>query len=243
MTFAGCIANIMMAGTYYRLTALIIPFFLLMLTKRLYYCDFQTIYTYPGIGKLVAPQMDLEKTLAVDCEYYFGNYNKVMHIVEKEENPNQYMKFYYNLVMAQNHCLSANLLKFPDNNLGTFETLGPNTPTLTIKTLNELYWVLGDMTFCERAAMLANVCSPNNRNIRMIKRLAEVNLVKGDYQATRKYLRRRHSYGKDGPTAFLHPWAFMPCPMRKPSFIPILTSARLSTPRIPFASATTAISS
>lgn len=189
LTFAGCLANIMMAGTYYRLAALIIPFFLLMLTKRLYYCDFQTIYTYPGIGKLVAPQMDLEKTLSVDCEYYFGNYNKVMHIVEKEENPNQYMKFYYNLVMAQNHCLSANLLKFPDNNLGTFETLGPNTPTLTIKTLNELYWVLGDMTFCERAAMLANVCSPNNRNIRMIKRLAEVNLVKGDYQATRKYLR------------------------------------------------------
>ena len=189
LTFAGCLANIMMAGTYYRLAALIIPFFLLMLTKRLYYCDFQTIYTYPGIGKLVAPQMDLEKTLSVDCEYYFGNYNKVMRIVEKEENPDQYMKFYYNLVMAQNQCLSANLLKFPDNNLGTFETLGPNTPTLTIKTLNELYWVLGDMTFCERAAMLANVCSPNNRNIRMIKRLAEINLVKGDYKATRKYLR------------------------------------------------------
>lgn len=189
--------------------------------------------------------MDLEKTLAVDCEYYFGNYNKMMHIVEKEENPNQYMKFYYNLVMAQNHCLSANLLKFPDNNLGTFETLGPNTPTLTIKTLNELYWVLGDMTFCERAAMLANVCSPNNRNIRMIKRLAEVNLVKGDYQATRKYLRilQKTFVWQRWADRVLHPWAFMPCPKRKPSFRPILTSARLSTPRIPFASATTAISS
>lgn len=45
------------------------------------------------------------------------------------------------------------------------------------------------MTFCERATMLANVCSPNNRNIRMVKRLAEINLVKGDYAATRKYLR------------------------------------------------------
>ena len=37
LTFTGCIANIMVAGTYYRLAALIIPFFLLMLTKRLYY--------------------------------------------------------------------------------------------------------------------------------------------------------------------------------------------------------------
>lgn len=91
--------------------------------------------------------------------------------------------------MAQNGYLPDNLLRFQNNNLGTFEKLGPDTPTLTIKTLNELYWVLGDMTFCERATMLANVCSPNNRNIRMVKRLAEINLVKGDYAATRKYLR------------------------------------------------------
>lgn len=187
--FIGCLSNIMRVGTYYRLAALIIPLFLLMLTKRLYYCDFYTLYTYPGLGKFVKPQMELDKTLGVDCEYYFGNYNRVMDMVEKEENPDKYMKFYYNLVVAQNRSLSATLLKYPDNNLGTFETLGPNTPPLTIKTLNELYWLLGDMTFCERATMLGNVCSPNNRNIRMIKRLAEINLVKGDYTATRKYLR------------------------------------------------------
>lgn len=189
LVFTGCLSHIKKVGTYYRLAALVIPFFLLMLLKRLYFCDFQTLYTYPGIGKLVKPQMDLEKTFAVDCEYYFGNYNKVINIVEKTENPDQYMKFYYNLVMAQNGYLPDNLLRFQSNNLGTFEKLGPDTPTLTIKTLNELYWVLGDMTFCERATMLANVCSPNNRNIRMVKRLAEINLVKGDYAATRKYLR------------------------------------------------------
>ena len=189
LVFVGCLTNIMRQGTYYRLAALIIPFFLLMLTKRLYYCDFSTVFTYPGIGQFTKPQMELEKTLGVDCEYYFGNYNKVMEMVEKEDNPDHYMKFYYNLVVAQNRSLSATLLKYPDNNLGTFETLGPDTPPLTLKTINELYWLLGDMTFCERAAMLANVCSPNNRNIRMMKRLAEVNLVKGDYNAARKYLR------------------------------------------------------
>ena len=190
LVFIGCLIHIMKPGNYYRLGALIVTIFLLMLTKRLYFCDFNTLYSYPGIGKLVKPQMDLEKTLAVDCEYYFGNYNRVMEMVQKQQgDPDQYMKFYYNLVVAQNRSLSATLLKYPDNNLGTFDTLGPNTPPLTIKTLNELYWVLGDMTFCERAAMLANVCSPNNRNIRMIKRLAEINLVKGDYNATRKYLR------------------------------------------------------
>jgi len=189
LVFIGCMSHITIPGNYLRLAALVIPFFLIMLCKRIYFVDFYTLYTYPGIGKFVKPEMDLEKTLSADCEYYFGNYNKVINLVEKDKEPNKYMKFYYNLVTAQSRSLSTVLLKFPGNNLGTFETLGANTPILTIKTLNELYWVLGDMTFCERATMLSQVCSPDNRNIRMTKRLAEVNLVKGDYDAARKYLR------------------------------------------------------
>ena len=189
LTFASCIANIMMAGTYYRLAALIIPFFLLMLTKRLYYCDFQTIYTYPGIGKLAKPQLDQERTLAVDCKYYFGNYNQVINMVEKDKNPNQYMKFYHDLIMAQFRSQPASLKKYPNKDIGTFETLKANPSLLTIHALNELYWALDDMTFCERAAMLGNIYSPNCRNIRMVKRLAEINLVRGNYAATRKYLR------------------------------------------------------
>ena len=189
LTFASCIANIMMAGTYYRLAALIIPFFLLMLTKRLYYCDFQTIYTYPGIGKLAKPQLDQERTLAVDCKYYFGNYNQVINMVEKDKNPNQYMKFYHDLIMAQFHDQPASLKKYPNNDIGTFETLKSNPSLLTIHALDELYWVLNDMISCERAAMLGNIYSPNCRNIRMVKRLAEINLVRGNYAATRKYLR------------------------------------------------------
>lgn len=189
LTFASCIANIMMAGTYYLLAALIIPFFLLMLTKRLYYCDFQTIYTYPDIGKLAKPQLDQERTLAVDCKYYFGNYNQVINMVEKDKNPNQYMKFYHDLIMAQFRSQPASLKKYPNKDIGTFETLKANPSLLTIHALNELYWALDDMTFCERAAMLGNIYSPNCRNIRMVKRLAEINLVRGNYAATRKYLR------------------------------------------------------
>lgn len=189
LVFAGCLANIMKTGTYYCMTALVISSFLLMLTKRLYFCDFQTIYTYPGIGKLVEPQLDQEKTLAVDCEYYFGNYNRVINMVEKDKNPNQYMKFYHDLIMAQFHDQPASLKKYPNNDIGTFETLKSNPSLLTIHALDELYWVLNDMISCERAAMLGNIYSPNCRNIRMVKRLAEINLVRGNYAATRKYLR------------------------------------------------------
>jgi hypothetical protein len=55
--------------------------------------------------------------------------------------------------------------------------------------MNELYWALGDMTFTERAAMMTNVFSADNRNVRMMRRLAECNIVSGDTLAAEKYLR------------------------------------------------------
>ena len=188
MVFVGNLVNIMKAGTYYRIAALVIPFFLLILCKRLYLCDLQTIYTYPGIGKLVSPQIDLEKTLAVDCEYYFDHYNRVINLVEKAEEPDKYMKFYHDLVMAQFRSQPALLRKYPNQDLGTFKTLEAYPSLLTLNALNELYWVTGDMTLCERAAMQGITHSPNGHNIRMIKRLTEINLVRGDNAATRKYL-------------------------------------------------------
>ena len=54
--------------------------------------------------------------------------------------------------------------------------------------MNELYWALGDMTFTERAALMNSVFSQDNRNARMMKRLAECNLVSGDIEAANKYL-------------------------------------------------------
>ena len=184
----GCLLYIRETSNYLHFGILVISMFLLSLCKRLYFMPFDMLYSYPGIGEFQMPQMDLEKTLAAEDEYYFGNYNKLTKMVEEAEDPNPYMKFYYNLAMAERGLLPNKLLSLQNNNLGTFEKIGPDTPTLTTKSINNLYWTLGDMTFAERATMLGNVCSPNNRNIRMIKRLAEINLVSGDKNAARKHL-------------------------------------------------------
>ena len=139
--------------------------------------------------QIVAPEWQIEKMLAIDNEYRFGNYDKVVRLVEQEEQPTSEMKFFYNLVMAQRGLLPDQLLRWIPNELGTLHRIGPDTPLYTIKNMNELYWALGDMTFTERAAMMANVFSPNNRNVRMVKRLAECNIVSGDTLAATKYLR------------------------------------------------------
>lgn len=147
------------------------------------------LFGMPKIKPLQRPDFILEKDFAVDCEYYFGNHDKVIQLVEGSDKWTDQMTFFYNLVQAQRDQLPDNLLKFTPTDLGTFHKIGPETPMLVIRNMNELYWVLGDMTFTERAAMMTNVFSHNNRNVRMIKRLAECNYVSGDSLAAEKYLR------------------------------------------------------
>jgi hypothetical protein len=147
------------------------------------------LFGKPQAIRLQAPDFVLEKDFAVDNEYHFGNYDKVIDIVRNSDGWTGQMQFFYNLVYAQQGTLPEHLFDFTPNNLGTFEKIGPETPRLTIINMNELYWALGDMTFTERAAMMTNVFSPENRNVRMMKRLAECNIVSGDSAAAQKYLR------------------------------------------------------
>ena len=147
------------------------------------------LFGLPQVKKIQAPDFILEKDFAVDCEYYFGNYDKVIRLVESEDKWTDQMLFFYNLSQAQRDELPDHLMKFTPNYLGTFEKIGSDTPMLTIRNMNELYWALGDMTFTERAAMMTNVFSHNNRNVRMIRRLAECIIVSGDSLAAEKYLR------------------------------------------------------
>lgn len=147
------------------------------------------LFGLPQINRIQKPDFILEKDFAVDCEYHFGNYNKVIRMVEGYNRWSDQMLFFYNLAQARRGELSDHLLNFTPNYLGTFEKIGPETPMLTIRNMNELYWALGDMTFTERAAMMTNVFSHDNRNVRMMRRLAECNFVSGDSLAAEKYLR------------------------------------------------------
>ena len=147
------------------------------------------LFGLPQIKHIQKPDFVLEKDFAVDCEYYFGNHDKVIRLVEGYDRWTAQMLFFYNLVQAQRGQLPDNLLKFTPTDLGTFYKIGPETPMLTIRNMNELYWALGDMTFTERAAMMTNVFSRDNRNVRMMRRLAECNIVSGDSLAAEKYLR------------------------------------------------------
>ena len=144
--------------------------------------------SYPGVGKLSKPDFDLEADLEADNNYYFGRHDRIVATVQATDHPTPLQTLFYNLVMAQQGRLPDVLLSIQPTELGTLYTVEPTTPKLIINTMPELYWAVGDMMYAERAALLASTFAPHNHNARMIKRMAEVNLVTADTLAATKYL-------------------------------------------------------
>ena len=143
----------------------------------------------PEKGKFASPEWGFERFLAVDNEYYWRHYDRVRQLVESDSERSPYSVFLYSLANAKQGILPDHLLQVTPIEMGTLWKIGPEAPLMEIKMINELYYVLGDVTYAERAAMMGNVFAPDNRNVRMVKRLAECNLISGDQPAAQKYLR------------------------------------------------------
>lgn len=152
---------------------------------------------YPGLVRPSMPETEYEERLAISDALWRRDYDDVKRRALAVDEPDDYTAFHYYLASALQDSLPDNLLKFPVKSLGTLTTISDKSPLSIINMMNELYYELGDMTYAERAAMMRNVFSPRNRNVRMIRRLAEINLVSGDTLAARKYLNilgKTHAY-------------------------------------------------
>lgn len=145
--------------------------------------------TYPGLARPELPQMKFERRLEIADAFYNHDLESAKRIALGDDSPDDFTAFYYYLASAVQDSLPDNLLKYPVRNLGTLTSIGEDTPLPVINMMNDLYFELGDMTYAERAAMMRNVFSPRNRNVRMMRRLAEINLVSCDTAAALKYLR------------------------------------------------------
>lgn len=151
---------------------------------------------YPATTWWSKPDLDREYVLSLDVEHYFGNIQKMRKHLETDRQI-LWVTYYRNLYNATHPSeinspvsLSRNLLAWnqPGTN-GLILPVNPSASFLSILFANELWFTLGDMTMAEHCAMLSMIFSPRNSGSRMIKRLAEINLVNGDDEAALKYLR------------------------------------------------------
>lgn len=143
----------------------------------------------PATRWLDKPDFDREYLLALDTEFYFGRANKVKRLLE-EERYLPLASYYRNLYAATRDQLPQELLAhYQPGPEGLFIPVGPESSYLAIQFANEAWFRLGDMTMTEHEAMLGMIFSPRQTGSRMIKRLAEINLINADTTATLKYLR------------------------------------------------------
>ena len=98
--------------------------------------------------------------------------------------------YYYNLANAMRGQLADRLMDYYQPfERGLFLPVGEHSAPFQIACAGDVWWALGDMTMAERDAMLGMLFSPAHTGSRYLRRLAETNLVSGDYEAAAKYLR------------------------------------------------------
>lgn len=143
------------------------------------------------------PDFDREYLLGLDVEHYFGNEGPQKELLAKPSDQVE-AAFFRNLYAATHPDsvggagLSATFFDYAQP--GTEGLILPSDSVSSHAYLHtlfagELWFTLGDMVMAEHCAMQTMLFSPNGISSRLLKRLAEINLVKGDNAAALKYLR------------------------------------------------------
>ncbi|MDR1200349.1 MAG: DUF6057 family protein [Tannerellaceae bacterium] len=175
---------------YWLLLVAIAGFFPFMM-KRVYLLTTKQAYLYP-LKTLKVSHINLnnEKALALASESYFENRKKVYELTDEYNLSNTLATYYTNIALSEQGELPDRLLNYYQPfSEGLFLQVGPESNWVDIFFSSDVFFHLGDMNMAQHLAMLGMIFSPNRRSSRMVKRLAEINIVNNDSAAARKYLR------------------------------------------------------
>ena len=136
------------------------------------------------------PDRDAELILGMICEANQENWPAVAKLAAKYTRPSEIATYYYNLANAKLGCLPDRLLDYYQPfDRGLFLEVGPRSNPFKMACAGDVWFELGYMPLAERDAMLGMLFSPAHKGSRYLRRLAETNLVTGDFEAASKYLR------------------------------------------------------
>lgn len=142
------------------------------------------------IGLYIQTDKEREQILALSCETYFNNREKTAQLVAENRLPNKVATYYSNIELARQGQLPERLFSYyQPGSEGLFLHVRPSSSWMEICFSSDVYFLLGDMTMAQHSAMLGMIFSPLQRSSRMVRRLAEINIINGDLPAATKYLR------------------------------------------------------
>lgn len=149
-----------------------------------------SLFVVLATGLKANANFNFEKILSLDYETYLGNPERVVGLAKKYQLKNKQASYFTNMALARQGVLPEYLLHFYQPfSLGLILPVTPNENWQSIFVSNEVFFLMGDMNLAQHSAMLGNTFSPYQRSSRMMRRLAEINLVNEDSAAANKYLR------------------------------------------------------
>ena len=135
------------------------------------------------------PNQESEWAMGLAVEASLENWDKVSELAAKDRKA-EIGTYYYNLSNAMKGQLADKLLDYYQPfERGLFLPVGSQSTPFQIACAGDVWFALGYMPLAERDAMLGMLFSPAHTGPRYLRRMAECNLVTGDYEAASKYLR------------------------------------------------------
>jgi hypothetical protein len=144
----------------------------------------------------------LEKILKLDFEASHDRWSKVYELSQKYKMHNKLSAYYTNMALSKLGFMPDSLMEhYQPAATGLFIPVNVNENYMTITFSNEVYWQLGDVNASQHSALLGMIFSPRAQNVRLMKRLVEINIVNRQYAAAEKFI------GILGKTMFYRKWA------------------------------------
>ena len=148
-----------------------------------------------GIGGLtMTTNLQREKILGMATEAYFENWDEVLKIAEKSKLKTSIATYYTNIALSKQMEMGDRMMEFYQPFVsGLFLPVNPESNWFIIFFSSDLYFYIGDMNMAQHSAVLGMIFSPYQRSSRLIRRLAEINIVSDDVPAAMKYIRMLES--------------------------------------------------
>lgn len=141
-----------------------------------------------GLEAFGKPDESSEWLFSLAVEADRGNWDEVSRLTAFDRK-SKIGTYYHNLANAMRGCLADSLMYYHQPfERGLFLRMGSDASRFEMAQAGEVWWQLGELTMAEHHTMLGMIFSPAQRGERYFRRLAEINLAKGDTRAAEKYL-------------------------------------------------------
>ena len=132
----------------------------------------------------------LERIVKIGTLAYRNQWDDVRKMAASYDDRNMYSDYYWNLCNAREGQLADGLLAVPWDRVsdGLFLSTGKGDPVFSMMYFTDALLEMGDVSQATDCALLAQTIMPGHYSTRMLRRLAEISVVTGDYPVAAKYL-------------------------------------------------------